>query len=78
MSDAGLPDAGLSVWELMAVDPAVPMDRAALRLHRTRTAILNPAVGSAAFKFDFRLELEVLGLAALPNDVGGSGRFLWR
>ena len=25
-------DAGVSVWELMAVDPAVPMDRAALRL----------------------------------------------
>jgi hypothetical protein len=25
-------DTGLSVWELMAVDPAVPMDRAALRL----------------------------------------------
>ncbi len=27
-----MPDPGLSVWELMAVDPAVPMDRAALRL----------------------------------------------
>jgi hypothetical protein len=25
-------DTGLSVWEMMAVDPAVPMDRAALRL----------------------------------------------
>ena len=31
MSDPGL-QTGLSVWELMAVDPAVPMDRAALRL----------------------------------------------
>ena len=32
MSDAVLSDPGPSVWELMAVDPAVPMDRAALRL----------------------------------------------
>jgi hypothetical protein len=32
MSDAVLSNTGLSVWELMAVDPAVPMDRAALRL----------------------------------------------
>src|SRR5580704_16259822 len=32
MSDAGRSTPGLSVWELMAVDPAVPMDRAALRL----------------------------------------------
>ena len=32
MSDAVLSDPGPSVWELMAVDPAVPMDRVALRL----------------------------------------------
>jgi hypothetical protein len=32
MSDAGRSTPGLSVWELMAVDPAVPIDRAALRL----------------------------------------------
>ena len=32
MSDAGHSNSGLSVWELMAVDPAVPIDRAVLRL----------------------------------------------
>jgi hypothetical protein len=32
MSDAVVPSREPSVWELMAVDPAVPMDRAALRL----------------------------------------------
>ena len=32
LSNTGRSDTGLSVWELMAVDPAVPMDRAALRL----------------------------------------------
>jgi hypothetical protein len=32
LSNTGLSNTGLSVWELMAVDPAVPIDRAALRL----------------------------------------------
>src|ERR1700722_11097705 len=32
LSNTGLSNTGLSLWELMAVDPAVPMDRAALRL----------------------------------------------
>jgi hypothetical protein len=32
LSDTGLSNTRLSLWELMAVDPAVPMDRAALRL----------------------------------------------
>ena len=32
LSDTGFSEPGLSVWELMAVDPAVPMDRAALAL----------------------------------------------
>ena len=32
LSNTRLSNTGLSLWELMAVDPAVPMDRAALRL----------------------------------------------
>jgi hypothetical protein len=43
MSDAS----GLSLWEVMAVDPSIPMDRATLRLvirdqRRTSRALLYP------------------------------------